>query len=220
MAKKLKKDLLVLIPTKGRVDNVRRLNDHLSALPISYLFCMDNNDPTVREVRKFTANVWESDPRRLGPWLNVASAKYVDDYETIGFIGDDVMPRTYDWYEKIIAHHGKNSMVYPNDGWQGEGLPTSIFMDTGLIKSLGYMVYPPLTHLYIDNHWKALGEALGTLRYLPDVYLEHMHPYASKAEMDDVYEAANHPDMYTRDGQAFQYYVDTILERDVRQAQR
>lgn len=214
-----KKDLLVLVPTKGRVDNVRRLYDHLTSNKIPHIFCMDDDDPTVREVRKFTAGVWVDTPKRLGPWLNLASAKYADEYDTIGFIGDDVVPRTANWWEPIIESHGKNSMVYTNDGHQGEGLPAAIFMDTGLIKKLGYMVYPQFTHLYIDNHWKVLGEGLGTLKYLPDVYLEHMHPYAGKADMDATYEAANSSQMYSKDLVTFNYYVNHVLPHDLRRAQ-
>ena len=68
-----------------------------------------------------------------------------------------------------------------------------------MIEHVGYMVYPTLTHLYIDNHWKAWGEAPDTLKYLDDVYLEHMHPFAGKAESDETYEKANSPELYSKD---------------------
>jgi hypothetical protein len=73
------------------------------------------------------------------------------------------------------------------------------------------MVYPELVHLYIDNHWKAWGEALGTLTYLNDVLLEHMHPFAGKAETDAVYDAANAPEMYDADSLAYTKFVQDEL---------
>lgn len=212
------KDLLVIIPTRGRKENVLRLYNHLSETPIDFLFCMDDDDPLSDELYPRVANLMVGPSKRLGPWLNEVSKQYVNMFHTIGFIGDDVMPRTDNWWEHIINSHKKNSIVYGNDGNMGEHLPTSVFMDSGLIKRLGYMVYPEFTHLYIDNHWKALGESLGTLEYLPDVYLEHLHPAVGKAKNDATYEAANSPDMYTKDGQTFHHYVEYILDNDVRKA--
>lgn len=216
-----KKDLMVLIPTKGRLDNVRRLDAALresseNCTKFHYMFCVDNDDPQMEDVFNITPMMMWSFSGRLGPWLNYASERFQAHYNTIGFIGDDVMPRTDNWHEEIVANHSKNSMVYANDGHQGEGLPAAVFMDSGLIERRGYMVYPEFTHLYIDNHWKALGEALGTLKYLPHVYLEHLHPYAGKAEMDATYEAANSPDMYSKDGQIFERYVRDVLPAEIK----
>lgn len=183
-------------------------------------FCVDFDDPYheayIDSLPSGTVSVGSSN--RLGPWLNIASSVYAQTHDIIGFIGDDVIIKTNAWDEDVREVYCENLIAYPNDGWQGEGLPTSVFMDADLIKSLGYMVYPEFTHLYIDNHWKALGEALGTLTYLPEVSMEHMHPFAGKSVDDETYRAANHPDMYSKDGKIFDYYINTILPRDVRQA--
>jgi hypothetical protein len=174
--------------------------------------CIDNNDPKLVEYlidgQGPSYHYITRPPMRLGPWLNyMADLAHPEDYDIIGFLGDDVVARTYGWDKKVREAMQPNGIVYCNDGWQGEGLPTGVFMDTAMVKKAGYMVYPPLVHLYIDNHWKAWGEALGTLTYLDDVLLEHMHPFAGKGPNDAVYEKANSPEMYTEDKRSFDHFV-------------
>lgn len=215
--------ILVVTPTRGRPENVKRLRASLdrkaqSQASFDHLVCIDEDDPRLddymKEASDPTNHYVVGTPKRLGPWLNEV-AKTVEPfaYDIIAFIGDDVVARTWGWDFTVREAMKPNGIVYCNDGWQGEGLPTAVFMDTEMVKKAGYMVYPELIHLYIDNHWKVWGEALGTLTYLPGIYLEHMHPFAGKAETDAVYEAANHPDMYSSDGQAFHRFVEEELER-------
>ena len=47
-----------------------------------------------------------------------------------------------------------------------------------------------LEHFYIDNFYRDTGYALGILNYFEDVILEHMHPSAGKAIIDDTYRSA------------------------------
>ena len=66
-------------------------------------------------------------------------------------------------------------------------IPTAVFMGAGVIRELGYFNPPGCTHLFLDNAWRHYGEALGTLRYLPDVIIEHLHFLAGKAAKDALY---------------------------------
>jgi hypothetical protein len=198
---------MVVIPTRGRPQQCRKLSHLLDEDEVSHVFCVDDDDPFLGEYLTSDIPMFFGPSKRLGPWLNYAAEAYKNSYDIIGFIGDDVIPRSKGWLQKVEDAMVPDGLVYCNDGWQGEGLPTSVFMDSHLIKRLGYMVYPELTHLYIDNHWKALGEHLGTLRYLPDVYLEHMHPFAGKASSDETYEKANSDEMYHKDGAAFTKFL-------------
>ena len=206
--------MLVICPTKGRPKNALRLSQHFYDTRVGdtdLTFCIDNDDETAHEYMETVLYYSKGPAKRLGPWLNEKAREQGHNYDIIGFLGDDVIPRTDGWDDLVRDAMQPNGIVYCNDGWQGEGLPTGVFMDAKMIDKAGYMVYPELVHLYIDNHWKAWGEALGTLTYLPNVHLEHMHPFAGKAETDDVYEAANAPDMYTKDGQAFMKFIEWEL---------
>lgn len=218
--------ILIITPTRARPENLERLRASLLAQSEDFnsfdlVACIDTNDPKLVDylVDAQTPGRYyvTGEPKRLGPWLNeVVKIVHPDDYDIIGFLGDDVEARTHGWDKRVREAMQPDGMVYCNDGWQGQGLPTGIFMDTTMIVKAGYMVYPELTHLYIDNHWKAWGEALGTLTYLDDVLLEHMHPFAGKAKTDAVYDAANSPDMYSKDGQTFEKFVKTELSELVK----
>jgi hypothetical protein len=45
--------------------------------------------------------------------------------------------------------------------------------------------------MFLDDAWKAWGEGMGRLRYLPDVVIEHLHPDAGKAPQDERYQEAS-----------------------------
>jgi hypothetical protein len=144
----------------------------------------------------------------------------VDNYgfDHVGFMGDDHRPRTVGWDAKleaaIEAMHG--GIAYGNDLLQGANLPTHVVMSTRIVRALGKMAPKELTHLYVDNYWKALGERLQRLSYVPDVVIEHMHPVAGKAEWDDGYRRVNHGEVYANDATAFDRYIaDGAFEADV-----
>lgn len=88
-------------------------------------------------------------------------------------------------------------------------------MDSEIVRRLGYMVPPTIQHLYIDNYFKTLGEWLGTLAYLPNVIIEHMHPHAGKADMDDGYRQVNSREAYRSGRDAYNAYVKRRLTDDL-----
>lgn len=214
------KKTLVLCPTRGRPENAKRLHESIGP-GVDLIFLIDSDDRRLVDylmLGQTRGIYYHTGPgKRLGPWLNEAvDMGFTRPYEIVGFLGDDVIPRTFGWAKKIEEAMIPNGIVYGNDGWQGEGLPTGVFMDARMVENAGYMVYPELVHLYIDNHWKAWGEALGTLTYLPDVFLEHMHPFAGKAETDRVYEDANTDERYDKDREAYHKFVEQELPKLVK----
>lgn len=136
----------------------------------------------------------------------------------IGFMGDDHRPRlsVVPWDIAYVTELNRlgTGMVYGNDLLQGPNIPTQIAMTSDIIRALGYMAYPGLHHLYADNMWKALGEATGCIRYMPDVVVEHMHPVAGKAEWDDNYARVNAPEIDSHDHNAFADYMANHLADD------
>lgn len=140
----------------------------------------------------------------------------VDTY--IGFMGDDHRPRTAGW-DDIFTHaldEMGGGVAYGNDLIQGANLPTHVVMSSTIIAALRGMAPTTLTHLYVDNYWKALGEGIGRLSYLNDVIVEHMHPIAGKAEWDDGYRRVNDGALYQRDANAFtRYCEDEYMLRDI-----
>jgi hypothetical protein len=64
-----------------------------------------------------------------------------------------------------------------------------------------------MRHLYLDNFWLRLGNDLDAIAYLDDVIVEHMHPVAGKAAMDEGYATVNAKEVYLADKIAYDNYV-------------
>lgn len=144
------------------------------------------------------------DRRGLVDPLNMGFKTWADDPRTfpsfaVGFMGDDHRPRTIGWDVKYVEELTRLAgrcpnrrspgigMVYGNDLLQGENLPTQVAMTSNIPVTLGRMVPWELAHLYTDTYWLHLGRMLGRISYLPDVVVEHMHPGAGKAHVDEGY---------------------------------
>jgi hypothetical protein len=138
-------------------------------------------------------------------------------YDVVGFMGDDHRPRTLDWDHTIaaIAKREPGSVIYGNDLIQGAALPTAVFMDARIVRALGWFVVPGMTHLFMDNLWKTLGEQLGTLRYLPEIVIEHVHPIAGKAEWDDGYREANDGAVWEHDEAIYNEWIAFQMPADI-----
>lgn len=213
--------MLVICPSRARVQNIATLLDcwEQTGTVADLFICLDEADrelerykATIGERAMYVADRWRS----LCDWVNhIAGAWVTGGYSIIGQIGDDHHPRTPGWDAAIAAAMQPHGVVYGNDLHQGERLPTAVFVDAGIVRRLGYMVPPEIQHLYMDNWFKALGERLGTLAYLPDVVIEHMHPDAGKAPIDDGYRQVNSPKAYRSGKAAYQGYMNRRLEADL-----
>lgn len=211
------KRMVVIVPSRGRPQNIARLIEawnetHATA---KLLVALDKDDPEIpRYMEVVSSNrcsVTVGPRRRLCGTLNHEAMRRVNDHEVIGFMGDDHLPRTMQFDELVsnALNELETGIVYGNDLIQGANLPTAAFMTSDIIRTLGYMVPPPLVHFYADNFWGDAGHAIGKLRYLPDVIIEHCHPLAGRAEWDNRYEdAATHMgpdaaayDLYQKSGE-------------------
>ena len=217
-----KVNLLVIVPTRGRPENAKRLAESWAtfAVDADLMFCVDKDDPKLGEyldvLEESIASVFIGPRLRLGGTLNLAAAENVDDYDALGFMGDDHLPRTEGWCDQVLAaleSLGKVGIVYGNDLLQGERLPTAVFMTSSIPKTLGYMVPPGMVHMYLDDFWLTLGRKLGKIIYLPETIIEHIHPGAGKAAWDERYEEVNKE--LGPDKEKFEQYCAHQLDKDV-----
>lgn len=209
------KDMLVIVPTRGRPGNVALQQFALRETRTTMadvLYAVDDDDPMALEYCAMDGISVAVGPRmRLGGTLNFHALHNVDDYEVIGFMGDDHRPRTPLWDFRVLdwaLDTHRPNVVYPNDLLQGKALATSVFLPSRMVRAMGYMVPPELTHLYCDNAWMEMGRELGTLTYLDHVVVEHMHPAAGKAAMDAGYRECNAPAVDSADRAAFERWRD------------
>lgn len=211
-------DLVVVVPSRGRPGQAAALADACAQTCTAdtwLIVAVDADDPTLPDYdaamvgrpHAFVHTV--ETPGGHVAAIN-AGAREALNWKTptyaLAKLDDDHMPRTYAWDAMMLAAldaMGGTGIVYPNDLLQGENLPTAPVISADIVRALGYMAPPCLTHLYCDNWWKALGDAAGCIRYLPEVIVEHRHPTAGKAPWDAGYARANDPAQYQRDGHAY-----------------
>lgn len=187
--------LLMIVPTRGRPQNAEALMEACAIVAMRgdvgrLLFVADEDDPSLNDYLSLVPDNLHVGPRRrLGGTLNDVALRYASACDAIGFMGDDHLPRTQGFDIELMAELDRlgTGVVYGNDLIQGPNLPTAVAMTSDIIQTLGYMVPAGLVHMFADNAWKAWGEGIGRLSYLPDTIIEHVHPLAGKAEEDDGY---------------------------------
>lgn len=214
-------DLIVLVPTRGRVANALRLAEAMTELnraDTRLVLGVDADDPDLDAYRK-VAPVTVVEPR--GPGMVGALNQLVEAHGeatgALGFLGDDHCPRTVGWdthlVEALYAQRG--GIAYGNDLVHGANLATAVVMDARIPRTLGYMAPPTLQHLYVDNVWLDWGRGLDQLTYLPHVVIEHLHPLVGKAASDERYVVVNNDAMFERDRLAYEEYKALGLGLDL-----
>jgi hypothetical protein len=224
-------DLLMIVPSRSRPQNVAALLDawgETATGAADLLIALDEDDPALpgyealhvldRWPEGLGAPRWrKGERRRLGGALNEVAAEYAPHYRMLGFLGDDHRPKTKGFDRRFVEALDElgTGLVYGDDLFQRANLPTQWAMTSDIVQALGYMVPGGLVHLYIDDALKALCERTGCLRYLPDVVIEHLHPSAGKAELDDSYRETNSDAQYDADRQRFEDWKRSGLDADV-----
>lgn len=218
--------MLVICPSRSRPGNIAALLEcwRATGAAATLAVCLDQDDPCLPEYMALLdpypsslvmtiGGTW----RPLCEWVNfvAVTCNGAARFDIVGQIGDDHHPRTVGWDVAAADAMKPLGVVYCNDLHQGERLPTAAFVDAEIVKRLGYMVPPTIEHLYMDSYFKSLGERLGTLSYLPEVVIEHMHPHAGKSEMDDGYRQVNSRDAYRTGRRAYDAYMRTRLDADL-----
>jgi len=210
--------MCVVVPSRGRPENAARLAQAVidTQTEEDLYFIIDNDDPKWNEYAKNENIKCLPADNKTGGCANSLNtgAVYLLDfakfplYNYFVFMGDDHLPRTQNWDKAFIQALGINTgIVYGNDLLQGENLPTAFGMSRELVMELQGMTFPGCIHLFFDNFVKQLGIDLNYLKYLPDVIIEHLHPVAGKAKMDEGYARVNQPKWYEEDLLALQKYL-------------
>lgn len=218
-------DMVVIVPSRGRPLAAVELADTFDNVGATcrLVFALDEDDPArndylaaLEEYAHTTVHFGPA-PSTMVKALNMVAAMYANEAFAIGFMGDDHRPRTREFdrlYVEALRELG-TGIVYGDDLLQGKRLPTQVAMTADIVRALGFMAPPDLTHLYVDNYWATLGVGAGCLRYLPDVVVEHMHPAAGKAEWDEGHLRVNQQSMYRRDQAAYGRYAGLNMAADV-----
>lgn len=213
--------LAMLIPTRQRPKAALEAAGEalrLAGGDTTILVCVDgDDDPGYRDdafvqpgLTRCTHPVRSGLVATLNRW-SVFALKFIDcGFTHVGFMGDDHRARTHGWDLTLMESAG-GGLAYGNDLLQRSLLPTSIVMHADIVRGVGRMVPPALWHMYCDDYWLALGRAgeghgCG-ITYRDDVIIEHMHPSAGKAELDESYQETNSPEQFETDREAWRQFV-------------
>ena len=182
--------LAVLVPSRGRPQNVARLIsacERTCRADTVLHFGFDEDDPCL------SSNLGELSGRStalvrprmgLAAWTNEL-ARMNADAPFVASIGDDMVPVTPGWDERLTAACGTTGMAYPND-LRRDDIPEAIVMTSDIVRALGWMCEPSIGHWYTDNVWADIGRGAGCLAYLPDVIVQHKHPNVPGGDPPDV----------------------------------
>lgn len=181
------------------------------------LFLIDSDDPT-KDSYPDNSLVLDPPGRCLSEILNRHITAWVPLYNIIGFVGDDNRFKKYGWEYDLLASYG--GIMYGNDGVQGEKLCTTWFVNTDIIKALGWFALPECNHFFTDNAWMEIGRATGELTYLPNFDIEHLHYSFGKSQKDETYERSERVGSGDdirfanwRNSPRFQEAVDKVMNR-------
>jgi len=213
--------MCVVVPSRGRPENAERLAQAFkdTGAEADLYIVIDNDDPKWNEYAKsenYKKLPADNKTGGCAKSLNTGAVLLLDItkyplYDYFVFMGDDHLPRTPGWDKAFIQALGTNTgIVYGDDLLQGANLPTAYGMSRDLVNELRGMTFPGCVHLFFDNFVKQLGLDLEYLKYLPDVIIEHMHPVAGKAEIDEGYERVNQPKWYEKDLLTLQRYLSEM----------
>ena len=207
------KDLAILVPSRGRPNAIASLYAELARTKTvaDLIVVVDDDDEQMNEYIELgvTLFVVKRDGKGMAKPLNKAASHFKDAYRHFAFLGDDHRPRTQEWDKAFVTALDElgTGIVYGNDLFQAEQLPTAVAMTGNIVHALDGMVPPGMIHLYLDNFWMQLGKDLGKIRYMGHIIIEHLHPVAGKADWDDNYREVNAEEVYSADAKAYYDYI-------------
>jgi hypothetical protein len=217
-------DLLVIVPSRGRPENIRRLLNGVhetSKLATHVHVAADDDDPDLESYRQVMdeagspGDVLETGPRKgLAAWTNEIALRRAGEYPFLASFGDDHLPRTqhWDYYLVRAIEHMGGGFSYPWDG-QREDVPQAVVVSSGIVQALGWMCEPSLQHYYVDNVWADLGRGAGCIRHCRAVAVDHVHPAAGKAPADKTYTEAG--GKLAADREAYQEWRRSRMTGDI-----
>lgn len=219
------RDLLVVVPSRGRPASVARLWEAMKATchgDTTLLVGTDADDPTLPSYQEYAAAqnhplfqlVTRPDLRGVVAWVNELAVPCAGGYRFTGTIGDDNLPRTEGWDAALMEALGRTPLAFANDLYPREpgSHPAHIFCRSEVVAALGYLGPPQLKHMFVDNAWKAWGQACG-ITYLHDVVIEHLHFTLGRSPHDDTYQEAEN--VWDEDKAAWEAYQADGLAADI-----
>lgn len=204
--------LAILVPVLGRPHRVRPLLASIAAAtpsPHRVLFICDPGDdpnlfieisrsgkgfisPGGNYASKINAGIEATDEELIftaaddlnfhSGWLEAASRRLSTSVGVVG-TNDLCNPRTNGEGDEV----GEDGRLYGQHSTHS--LVARWYVEQGTIDEPGKLLHEGYLHEYVDDELIATAQARGAYAHAPDSIVEHLHPDAGKAGVDDLYAA-------------------------------
>jgi hypothetical protein len=190
----------ILLPTRGRPENLRRFIAAVGETADDWHIYvrLDDDDPREEEyIDVLDECGWDGyvsafygERIGFGASLNeLAAYADRDGTEHLGMFGDDVVPETPCWDTRLVEGLGEDlGVAYGDDGLRDKhqpDLPTHYITQIEVYQRLGYLAPPTIQHLFLDNVARDIGRHLKNFVFVP-VKIKHLHPWAEGEQIDDI----------------------------------
>lgn len=208
------KRLLVICPSLNRSEKITAFLDSFTKTKspgTDLILGLDQNDPEFNKYHDlsntydFAIGLFAGE--NITKILNAIALDGNNNYDYYMPCNDDFVFQTPGWdrllIEEIENSKFKKGIAYGNDLFQGENCPSTSVISGEIVRGLGWLQMPSLTHLYGDRIWQTLGRQTGSLYYRSDIIIEHQHFLTNKSQSDKISEKTNSDQMYTKDGEEY-----------------
>ena len=148
----------------------------------------------------------------LSHYWNVLASLAVGDI--FGMMGDDIVIQTPGWdaivEREFAKFEDRIAFVYGRDGLHDQRIGTHGFLHRRWVEAVGHMTGPYFSCDWADNWIHETANMVGRAHFVKELYTEHMHPAAGKAEWDEGH--LERMERGRRDNTP-QLFIDTLPER-------
>lgn len=219
------KKLCILLPSRVRPEGLQRALDSYErnktdgysdiyfAFQNPQVEYLQDNINIVKE--KYPNNFWLVGDIGFLNKINLLVEKYPD-YGAYMILNDDQIIHTkgfdkilMDKLDELEEKSGHRLWIlHWKDGIHNENLCQSFL--TKEMKEVFGTYYPKgyMRHLFSDNMYHFIGQQLGILNYIPEIFIEHLHVVNQKAPMDESYAETNSQDRYRIDGNEYARWLN------------
>ncbi len=177
---------MIVLPSRGRPDSLKAFFEGSQpSVPGVVMLDMDDSENYDGLMVPKNWTVLVGPRTSYVSMLNIAFNLYPD-APFYAYGGDDIRCRPIGWDTYLAASAGRSEIAYGNDLINGDRTCCLPFIGGDLVRRVGWLGYPGLSHLYCDTIWRDLGRALKCLRYSPEIVTEHLHWSTGKAPYDQT----------------------------------
>lgn len=184
----------ILLPTHKRPEWLRRMMNSATVTAhgeIEFVIYVDDDDDSYSREDDYLQDATII----RGPKIPISDMWNMCQEQATGPIymqaADDILFTTDGWDVKVKQAFPEDgiAMVFANDGHpsRGDNHGTHPFVHKNWVDAVGYFLPPGYVADWSDQWLNDVARDIGRHIYLPDVWIEHLHPALGKAIYDKTY---------------------------------